>query len=504
MNCSEMEIDRERDELDLQIQAESTEDIPSCSSSILNTPEKNGDGNDDNYDDDDDYEDGINVTLISSPPPLPPPRQFPGNPSEQLKAPSKGEKEKMGEKLSGAGQKRFKRLLESGHSREEAFRLAQTPQQPSDLSNCSRNSDLNGSNSSGNPRPPKIPRQSYGNNKPSTSKSSVQHRIDSHRSGHSGQSKGTEGKINPSYKEVVSGVKLGILPKGYPNMELTTPQLNATQEAIITKVAGQRKEALKPKFGHCAFKSGYLVIICKNQETADWLRSIVPTLKPWTGAELTVVDEKDIPRPEILIGFFPRSAGDSNDGILALLESQNDGLIVDAWRILQRNTINQQHVELIFTVDGVSMNSIKNCEFMLDFKFGNAQIRKKFQKRNLVEETESNSGNKEQSGRPENKSDQDSDKTHEETGDNSMIVDHSDKIPGSSGAKDMGHKVDTGHTTNTVNEKKNDNKLTNTGSAPGYRDINLQANRNPPTGNRKTNVGEKPRPNNRGQANQKK
>lgn len=500
MSGSKMEIDRERDDADLQLQSESVENAPSCSSSILNTPEKEGHGNDDNYYDDDDLEDGINVTLISSPPPPLPTKPL-GNLPEQPDGSPKEAKEKKGKKLSGAGQKRFKRLLESGLSREEAFRLAQTPQQPPDQSKRSRNSDLNGSNSSGNPRPPKMPRQSHGNQQPLT-KNSAQQRIDALRSENSGKPKGTEDKINPSYKEVVSGVKLGILPKGYPNSELTTEQLMATQKSIIAKVAGQRKEALKPKFGHCAFKSGYLVIVCKNQETADWLSNIIPTLKPWDGAELTVVDAKDIPRPEILIGFFPWSAEDNNEEILALLESQNDGLVVDAWRILQRNIINQQHVELIFTVDGVSMNSIKDSEFVLDFKFGNAPIRKKFHKQNLAETTESNDQNNEQSGRAEPRSDHDSDKTHDETGDDRMILDHSDKIPGSSGVMDVEQKLDSVHTTNTICEIKNDGQLTNKGSAPGYRNINLQANRNPSMGNRRTNVGEKARPSNRGKPSQ--
>lgn len=71
------------------------------------------------------------------------------------------------------------------------------------------------------------------------------------------------------------------------------------------------------------------------------------------------------------------SAEDSTDEILALLESQNDGLNTDEWRIKERKIINLLHVELIFTVDGASMDTIKKCEFLLDYKLGTAPLRRK-------------------------------------------------------------------------------------------------------------------------------
>ncbi|XP_053697619.1 uncharacterized protein LOC128744557 isoform X2 [Sabethes cyaneus] len=473
MSESRMSVEQITDDEDLKLQSNSVEDARSCSSSILNTPEKADDGRDDYGDDDD-----INVTLISTPFSRVP-KQLQEHAMEQSCGPLNDKRKR----LSGAGQKRLKRLVDSGYSRQEAFRMAQTPQEQSDVTKRPRNSDLNGSNTSGNPRPQKIRRQNWKANIPSAS-TSVQRRIDMIR--HSGQSRGTEGKMQPLYRDVVSGVKLGILPRSYPNIELTTQQLIATQNEILIRVEKQRKDTLKPKFGHCAFKSGYLVIFCKNQETATWLKTIVPSLKPWEGAELVAVDEKDIPRPEILIGFFPWSAEDSNERILTLLESQNDGLAVDAWRILQRNIVNQ-HLELIFTVDGVSMNSIKSSEFVLDFKFGNAQIRKKFHKRNQTE-TKPGEGKKQLSGVSALRSNPSVIETHEETGDTEMISD----IPGSSGVQDAGLNPEQSARTTKV-------ELANQGSAPEYREINLHAN--PNIGNRGANVGKQSLPRQRGNPN---
>lgn len=473
MSGMKMEIEREREEDDLQLESKSIDNL-SVSSSILNT-DNDGADNDDYYDDDDDYEDGINVTLLSSPPSTLVSQKSGGHSN----APSRETKETTRIKLSGAAQKRFKKLVESGHSRQEARRLAVIPPSPKDSAKRQRNVDLNGSSTSGNPTPAKIARNNGGAHKPQVKSSSVQHRIDAVRSKLPIPQKGTEGRINPSYRDVANYVKLGVLSKGYPKIELSTDQLTAIQKEILMKVAGQRKESLKPKFGNCVLKSGYLIIVCKNPETADWLKGIIPSITPWAGAELLAVDEKDIPRPEILIGFFPWSAEDSNEEILTLLESQNEGLAVDAWRILQRS-IKNQHVELVFTVDGGSLNSIiKNC-FNLDFKFGYASLRKKYQKKNEEDGSE----------RPERKDDCGPLKTHKSTGDSKMIVDQIEQIPGPSGVKSTKTNIkNSGHTTSTVDGLKNNNTSTNKEIALGYRNLKIQGAKKSNKGNRVTNVG---------------
>lgn len=157
---------------------------------------------------------------------------------------------------------------------------------------------------------------------------------------------------------------------------------------FLKKVAEQRKEPIKPKFGNCLFRPGHMIIICKNQDTVNWLKAKISNIKPWENASLIAVEEKDIPRPEILVGFFPRSEQDSNEEILAFIESQNEDLIVDAWRILKRYTVKQHHVELIFTVDAVSMKSLENCKFIIDYKFGVAYIRKRNSKAEVIEDNE--------------------------------------------------------------------------------------------------------------------
>lgn len=365
----------------------------SCSSSILDK----ADG--DEYADDDDFEDGINVTLVSSPTNV---LSKKADKVEDVEQRTACNEKKPIKRLNGAAKKRLKYLLAKGHTLEEARVLAEKPYRTpyTDQGKRRRNVDPNGSNNSdSNPRK-KVARQVE---KGHPVKSSVQDRLNKSRdcSNQTSSPAGTSGlnattdshnRNKPSFRDALESARIGIVPYDYPNVELTTEQMIAVQKAILKDVALQRKHKIKPKFGNCMFRLGHMIITCKNQETVKWLKAIVPKIRPWDNACLKAVDEINLPRPEILLGFFPLSADDSTDEILALIESQNEGLVVDAWRILKRYTVKQQHTELVFTADATSMKTLKDCKFTIDYKFGSAFIRKKSntQKENDDEEQTTN------------------------------------------------------------------------------------------------------------------
>lgn len=350
------------------------DDIMSCSSSILNSPQPE--------EEEElmmDFDDDPNLTLLSSP-------QAPVKVPSREANTKKSLPEKKFIRLNGAGKKRFKYFLANGHSAQEARELAIAPmdlkareQGNSDQNKRRRNTELDRSNSSDtNPLPKRMAYQSA-SRKPS--RFSAQSRLDQIRAGPSGIG---QHSYNPTYRDAVSATKVGIIPKDFPKIELTTRQILATQKAILKLVAQQRKQKIKPKFGTCLIRQGYMILICKNQDTVQWLKAIIPNIKPWEDANLDAVDEKNIPQPDILIGFFPYSTEDSTNEILALVESQNNGLDVDAWRIMKRQTIKEQHIQLNFTVDSLSMEALERCGFVLDYKFGTAPLRK----RNSNEATE--------------------------------------------------------------------------------------------------------------------
>ncbi|KAL9705167.1 hypothetical protein quinque_008685 [Culex quinquefasciatus] len=103
---------------------------------------------------------------------------------------------------------------------------------------------------------------------------------------------------------------------------------------------------------------------------------VVSSISPWENAVLIAVDEADIPRKEVLRGYFYRSKNDENDTILGYLESQNDNLDTSAWRILRRSGKND-HVEWAFTVDTASMQLLEEQKFVVNYKFGQTMFRRK-------------------------------------------------------------------------------------------------------------------------------
>lgn len=178
-----------------------------------------------------------------------------------------------------------------------------------------------------------------------------------------------------SYGEITSRRRVGIIPKDFPTTQLSTTQLDVLQEALLLRVEQQRNATMKPKFSNLIYKSGHMVLICKDQETAEWVKEITPALNPLEGVELVAMDEDKIQRPELIRAFFPQSAQYTDDRIKALIESQND-LITNNWRVMQRLTPNNKHVVWVFNVDGPSMEKLIQSKFILNFRFGEIQLRK--------------------------------------------------------------------------------------------------------------------------------
>ncbi|KAM8702142.1 hypothetical protein ACLKA7_005586 [Drosophila subpalustris] len=144
-----------------------------------------------------------------------------------------------------------------------------------------------------------------------------------------------------SYSEVTSAERFAVIPMGYPKALFST------------------KELSKPYFTGYTFRPGWLLISCANNETADWLKATVPELKLWTGANVELVAEANMPKPQVYIGYFPKTEKYSNEDILQLLEGQNRALRIGDWRILNRVDRGKQ-IELTFSVDPLSDEQLKS------------------------------------------------------------------------------------------------------------------------------------------------
>ncbi|KAL9698908.1 hypothetical protein quinque_002349 [Culex quinquefasciatus] len=169
----------------------------------------------------------------------------------------------------------------------------------------------------------------------------------------------------------------GDVGPGYPDAELTPEQQEVVKDELLKKVLEQRREQFKPKFVYCKAKAGLVMLLCQEKGTADWVKLTVPTMIPWENAQLSALNEANIPRRDVLRAFFYRSKNDENDTILGYLESQNDNLDTSAWRILRRSVKVNDHVAWLFTVDLASMQLLEERNFVVNYKFGQTMFRRK-------------------------------------------------------------------------------------------------------------------------------
>ncbi|XP_055522425.1 uncharacterized protein LOC129716615 [Wyeomyia smithii] len=137
----------------------------------------------------------------------------------------------------------------------------------------------------------------------------------------------------------------------------------------------QKRGAEIIAFAKCSYKSGYMVLHCKYQETALWLKDVTRSLVPWENAELVALDVEDIPRPEIFHAFFPLGAAFNDERIRGLIESQNSDITTKNWQIINRTNANR-HAERTLYMDEDSLQILAKRQFMLNFRFGETQIRK--------------------------------------------------------------------------------------------------------------------------------
>lgn len=257
-------------------------------------------------------------------------------------------------KLGGAARKRFKWLLSQGHDLQEARILALDPIAKNTL-------------------PDKGEKRAR--SEESTFETNTAKRI---KQAHDAENISVTA---PTYRPVTESNKIGILHSQFPDVLLTTRQLVAIQDEILKHILEQKNASVKPKFLYSTFKRGWLLLSCADAATVRWLKSMVKKFQPWKGANLRIADEADIPRAQILVGYFPNSEKDTNNTILSYIQGQNEGLNMEEWRILRRNSINKA-AHLTLLIDFLSFNKLKSREFNVNYKFGVVQLRHRSNKPN--------------------------------------------------------------------------------------------------------------------------
>ncbi|KAG5871079.1 hypothetical protein JTB14_008971 [Gonioctena quinquepunctata] len=101
----------------------------------------------------------------------------------------------------------------------------------------------------------------------------------------------------PTFSQVTGDVKVGILPKNYPEVLLTMEQMESMKGTILDKIIESgKKAATKPHYHSSHNRPGWVALMCADNTTIQWLKSTIEDIKPWEGAELRVLEEAEMPQ----------------------------------------------------------------------------------------------------------------------------------------------------------------------------------------------------------------
>lgn len=188
-------------------------------------------------------------------------------------------------KLRSSQKKRFKWLVGRGHTYEEALALSS--------------------------RPP------AGNKKPDFNGSSAKRTTDDdQQDGPSTKKLKSEDETPRFYSQDIADrhEKIGILPVGFPEVRLTPQQVDAVEKKLLELIL-DKSTATKPRFKSLQYRPGYLIVICSNQSTVNWVKNHKDDLN-LPDVEMEIVEPKKLPQSLVVTGFFPDSGDDDLDKIL--------------------------------------------------------------------------------------------------------------------------------------------------------------------------------------------
>ncbi|CAK1579664.1 unnamed protein product [Parnassius mnemosyne] len=130
----------------------------------------------------------------------------------------------------------------------------------------------------------------------------------------------------------------------------------------ITKTAFGAQPGMGTKFLGLIHKQRWILVTCLNKASQDWIVGEIGKLKPWPEAELSIIPESEMPKPQLGIAFVPLSEADSSEKAAVLMRAQNKGLRIELWKILNRRdekngflvtfSLDNPSVEALWTASG--------------------------------------------------------------------------------------------------------------------------------------------------------
>jgi hypothetical protein len=168
--------------------------------------------------------------------------------------------------------------------------------------------------------------------------------------------------VQPSYARVArEGIRVAILCEDYPGNQVSKDHFVDIQKAVGRLVDELPEEGFTPGLVDSYWAKGVAIMVCRDQETCDWLTGSVPNMRPWEGSRLKMVSLEALPTFKRVAAWIPDAVEDT-DTSLRRLRRLNRGLETAQWRVYERRE-EANGVRLVLIIDQDSVAALERLQW---------------------------------------------------------------------------------------------------------------------------------------------
>jgi len=152
---------------------------------------------------------------------------------------------------------------------------------------------------------------------------------------------------------------------------LDTALSSSLDDALVEAMVDSTVRGLQ--FAGIQFRQGMVLVNCETEQTVNWLGQIVGGLPSWRGPKLVTRKGDDLPKPHVMIVFFPRSKDQAAGKLLKLVDIQNPEFQTDFWKVI--NSKEQGHDQVLtIGIHPKSYEAIRTKGCTIHYRFGRIPV----------------------------------------------------------------------------------------------------------------------------------
>jgi hypothetical protein len=164
-----------------------------------------------------------------------------------------------------------------------------------------------------------------------------------------------------SYKEAAAGTKMAVIHRRHPDVKLDQAQADLIQVKLLSPVDVNPSGEAPPQFLYSKFAQGIFWMTCANEPSKVWLMRAISGLgELWEGAELTVVNSKDLQKRTRVLVCIPDTSEVTT--VVTRLGIQNAELNMTDWSV-GSHKVTENEQTLAFSIDPDSFKALTKSNF---------------------------------------------------------------------------------------------------------------------------------------------